>query len=102
MISSAMEEATTDFTEIANSEDDLRRRLDMAADIDDLVVLSGMIAAGKVDAAAHRRPVDLTGDALPADEVARFQQLWYHFKVPFAEASLAWWYLFCLGLRQGH
>lgn len=109
MISSAMKETTTDFTEIANSEDDLRRRLDMAADIDDLVVLSGMIAAGKVDAVARGgldgtavRLLDLTGDALPADEVARFQRLWYHFKVPFAEASLAWWYLFCLGLRQGH
>lgn len=104
MISSAMEETTTEFNEIANSEEDLRRRLDMMTDIDDLVVLSGMIAAGKVDAATRGeldlRGLDLRGDALPADEVARFQRLWYHFKVPFAEASLAWWYLFCLGLRQ--
>lgn len=109
MISSAMEETTTDFTEITSTEDDLRRRLDMTADIDDLVVLSGMIAAGKVDAVTRAeldgvttaaQLLDLTAHALPADEVARFQQLWYHFKVPFAEASLAWWYLFCLALAR--
>lgn len=112
MVSSATEETTTDFTEIAYAEDDLRRRLAMTADIDDLVVLSGMIAAGKVDAATRAEldavmssdtrllDLDLAGHHLPADEVARFQLLWYHFKVPFAEASLTWWYLFCLGLGQ--
>ncbi len=107
--------------EITRVEDDLRRRLNMVADGDDLVVISGMVAAGEagvdilgglagitagVDGPAEEapgdRPLDLAGCGLPGDKVARFQRLWYHFKVPFAEASLVWWYLFCLALgRKG-
>lgn len=119
MTSSAMEgtraELTdAELTDIAKTENDLLCRLDMRADIDDLAVLGGMMAAGKIDAATRDElasvftatakssalPLDLAGSELPADTVARFQRLWYHFKVPFAEASLVWWYLFCLGLRQ--
>jgi hypothetical protein len=122
MVAPAIPGATADLAEIASIDDDLRRRLSMVAGADDLVVLLGMIAAGKADPAilgepaaggrpgtshevwdelaAGPHPLDLTGYGLPAGEVARFQRLWYHFKVPFAQASLAWWYLFCLALRR--
>lgn len=74
---------------------------------DDLIVLLGLVAAGEADqgmlsglTGSDGAPLDLVSDGLPHDKVARFQQLWYHFKVPFAEASLVWWYLFCLNLGR--
>lgn len=112
----------TDLSEIASIESDLWRRLDMVVGGDDLPVLLGMVAAGEADAgiigelagstgteqdvtaglASASPPLDLSKCGLPTDKVARYQRLWYHFKVPFAEASLVWWYLFCLGLgRKG-
>lgn len=99
-----------DETEIAEVERHLFRRLRMLSDDSDLIVVSGMAAAGLVDSSvvtrlttgAERagRPLDLAAHGIPAAEFSRFQQLWYHFKVPYARASLVWWYLFCLALGR--
>jgi hypothetical protein len=88
-------------------QDDLQRRLDMLSENDDSIVLLGLAAAGEADrgkiselAEADGAPLELTSYGVPHDKITRFQQLWYHFKVPFAEASLVWWYLFCLNLGR--
>lgn len=75
----------------------------MVAGNDDLIVLLGMVVAGEADAdVLSSEMADPTRIGQPADKVTRFQRLWYHFKVPFGEASLIWWYLFCLNLgREG-
>ncbi len=94
--------------EISGIEKDLRRRLDMVSGNDDSAVLLGLVAAGEAGqekiselASGEGAHLDLISYGLPPEKVSRFQQLWYHFKVPFAEASLVWWYLFCLNLGRG-
>jgi hypothetical protein len=92
-----------DLVDISDIEADLQRRLDLVADDDDLIVMLGMVAAGEASAdvlGSERARLSEIGQS--AENVTRFQQLWYHFKVPFGEASLVWWYMFCLGLgREG-
>ncbi|PNE30966.1 hypothetical protein AF335_26930 [Streptomyces eurocidicus] len=80
----------------------------MLTDDGDLVVLAGMVAAGKVGVtvldgpagAGSGGPFDPARYGIPPEEFSRFQRLWYHFKVPYARASLVWWHLFCLALRR--
>ncbi|UQI44841.1 hypothetical protein M1P56_11010 [Streptomyces sp. HU2014] len=82
----------------------------MLTDDGDLVVVAGMVAAGKAgpavldaltaDTSGGPRPFDPGRYGIPPGEFSRFQRLWYHFKVPYARASLVWWYVFCLALRR--
>ncbi|MCD9145407.1 hypothetical protein [Streptomyces albireticuli] len=82
----------------------------MLTDDGDLVVVAGMVAAGKADATVldaltadtprGQRPFEPGRFGIPPEEFSRFQRLWYHFKVPYARASLVWWHLFCLALRH--
>jgi hypothetical protein len=85
----------------ANAEDGLRERLNMLTESSDTVALAGMVTAGVVDVSvlgeSPGSAVDQVGRAAP-DEFARFQRLWYHFRVPHAKASLIWWQLFTLAL----
>ncbi|MFI0739182.1 hypothetical protein ACH4PU_13985 [Streptomyces sp. NPDC021100] len=100
-----------DLSVLAEIEMDLAERLDMLGDDGDLVVVAGLVAARVVDAAVLEkivddrsgagRPLDLAAHGIPAGEFSRFQRLWYHFKVPYARASLVWWHLFCLALGRG-
>lgn len=100
-----------DAADVELTESDLARRLEMLTGETDLVVVLGMIAARIVDVPVlddilddderPSGPLDLDRYGLPAAEFARFQRLWYHFRVPYARASLVWWYLFCLSLRGG-
>lgn len=97
-------------TEIAGVERDLFRRLEMLTGDGDLVVVAGMVAAGKAGvtaldelagaASGGPRAFDPARYGIPPEEFSRFQRLWYHFKVPYAKASLVWWHLFCLALRR--
>ncbi|MBZ4319190.1 hypothetical protein [Streptomyces huiliensis] len=96
------------MTEIEN---ELADRLDMLGDDGDLIVVAGLVAARIVDAAVLEkiaddrsgagRPLDLAAHGIPAEEFTRFQRLWYHFKVPYARASLVWWRLFCRAVGRG-
>ncbi|MGK5642085.1 hypothetical protein ACSNOK_27780 [Streptomyces sp. URMC 126] len=100
-----------DVSVLAEIEKDLADRLDMLGDDGDLVVVAGLVAARIVDATVLEkivddrsgagRPLDLAAHGIPAEEFSRFQRLWYHFKVPYARASLVWWRLFCLALGRG-
>lgn len=86
----------------------LHRRLSMFAEEDDHTVLVGMVAAGKTDPSVLERldaaelalssSAVLTELGIPTDQFSRFRKLWYHFKVPHGQASLLWWYVFCLAL----
>ncbi|HYS42199.1 MAG TPA: hypothetical protein VEO01_41795, partial [Pseudonocardiaceae bacterium] len=99
-----------EFVEIARVERDLLARLDMLTDNDDLVVVAGMIAAGRIDPSVLDALITgLPGPVVVADlaqygisgvDFGRFQKLWYHFRVPYARASLAWWHLFCVALGR--
>ncbi|WKX73503.1 hypothetical protein [Streptomyces sp. XD-27] len=77
---------------------------------DDLVVVLGMAAAevlgrdvvdGLTRGGKFRiQPGELAGYGIDAEDFARFQRLWYRFKVPYARASLVWWYVFCLAMGR--
>ncbi|WP_171163426.1 hypothetical protein [Streptomyces sp. I05A-00742] len=100
-----------DESVMAEVESHLAGRLEMLTDDSDLVVVAGLVAARIVDAAVLEkilddraeagRPLDLAAHGIPAAEFSRFQKFWYHFKVPYARASLVWWHLFCLALGRG-
>jgi hypothetical protein len=93
-------------------EKDLYRRLDMFSGDDDVITALGLAAAGRwnpdwngpaIDRIRNqKKPLGLDAEGIPTEDFARFQRLWYSFKVPYAHASLVWWCLFCraLGLED--
>ncbi|HEX5256993.1 MAG TPA: hypothetical protein VFW69_24565 [Mycobacterium sp.] len=91
-------------------EKDLWRWLDILTDDSDLLVVLGLVAARIVDASVldeiattepGAKPFDFAEHGISEADFSRFQKLWYHFRVPYARASLVWWYLFCLALGRG-
>ncbi len=81
---------------------------------DDLVVALGLRAAGRIaggglsaeELVGLRTPyalADSTESGLRSatlDSIRLFYDLWYRLKVPFGRASLQWWYLLSLALRD--
>jgi hypothetical protein len=83
--------------------------------VDDIVVIFGLVLAGRVphvdvsrqlaenDGDLRLRIGDLIGSGLiQTDDWGKFFQLWYRWKIPFGSASLVWWHLFCLARKQSN
>jgi hypothetical protein len=93
---------------------DARRQLiDSDEAVDDIVVLFGLIVAGRV---SHDRVIqrfaagenaagfgitDIVGsDLIAPDDWSELYRLWYRWKIPFGAAALTWWHFFCVALKQ--
>ena len=95
-----------------------RRLIHASSAIDDVTVLLGLCIAGRVSPdliATHLTPsrdpaypldpaeaisaIFATG-RLPTEAWNDLHQVWYRWKVPFGEASLFWWFLFCSALKR--
>ncbi len=110
MTTLASPSSAVDISEIEWVERDLFDRLDMLPDDVDAIVVLGMVAAGVVDVSVLadlfdddnriRPSFSVDRSDVPAEHFARFQRLWYHFRVPYARASLVWWHVFCLAMRE--
>lgn len=98
---------------LADVEADLHKRFDIvggARDSSDVVVLLGLLNAGRVASAStqNSRRELCVGDPFAVIErwhvggaqLGEFQQLWYRMCVPFGAAPLYWWYLLTLALRE--
>jgi hypothetical protein len=86
--------------------------------MDDVTVLLGLCISGRVPPeliATHLTPsrdpafrLDLAEaisaifatEQIPTEAWNDLHQLWYRWKVPFGEASLFWWFLFCSALKR--
>lgn len=95
-----------------------RRLIHASSAIDDVTVLLGLCISGRVSPeliAAHLTPsrdpafeLDLTeamsaifaSEQIPTEAWNDLHQMWYRWKVPFGEASLFWWFLFCSALKR--
>lgn len=100
----------------ASSDDDLRQRSTMLAadDVDDLIVALGLLASGRLGGGgltvskildlgnpyAIGESLECGRDELQFTSIRLFYDLWYRLKIPFACASLQWWYLLSLSLRD--
>lgn len=99
-----------------SSDSDLRQRSTMLAEngSDDLIVALGLLAAQRIGnpACSVRQLMDMRTpyaiaklalgdlDESTSAAIRLFYDLWYRLKIPFACASLQWWYLLSLSLRD--
>src|SRR6266700_7547972 len=79
---------------------------------DDLVVLCGLVVAGRASRELIANASENSGnvqaqidrlaraDGVAAEDWALLQQLWYRWRVPWGSASLYWWHLFCTALGR--
>lgn len=80
---------------------------------DDIVVICGLVLAGRVDPEVARACLNTSGSALrgalgeivtsgrvPSEDWDLFQRLWHRWKIPLGAAPLSWWHLYCVALGR--